>query len=91
MFTCRQWWPYLIHCFPIRKQIRRHDIVLNYKDSDGDLVQLVHQEDMQLLPVEATPPKNSSRHLGKCEHAPWAIYITLSDDNSVYNTAAPLR
>lgn len=60
--------------------------MLNYRDSDGDLVQITEQRDMVLLGTDATPPP--PRH-GRTKHAPWAIYVTMMNDTSVYNIAPP--
>ncbi len=57
--------------------------MLNYKDSDGDLVQITEQSDMVLLTTEAMPTR---RQHGKTKHAPWAIYVTLTQDTSVYHS-----
>ena len=61
-------------------------MVLNYKDTDGDLVQLCGQQDMQLLTTDATPPATPTgrRQVGR-NPVPWAIYVTKQGDNSVYN------
>ena len=79
------WMSYIMH---YRKHLHLPGpgLMLNYKDSDGDLVQLVDQDDIQLLNTDAIPPR---RHLGNQDHAPWAIYVTDSNDNSVYNIAPP--
>ena len=63
--------------------------MLNYRDSDGDLVQLIEQEDMVLLSTDAMPPLAASRQSNKTKQAPWAIYVTSTNDISVYNTATP--
>lgn len=73
----------------VQKQLHRHDIMLNYRDSDGDLVQLIEQEDMALLSTDAMPPPTASRQSNRTKQAPWAIYITSTNDTSVYNTATP--
>ncbi len=62
-------------------------LVLNYKDSDGDLVQILDQEDIQLLSTDAIPPRRQPP--SNRDHAPWAIYVTYLNDNSVYNIAPP--
>jgi hypothetical protein len=67
-----------------RKQLHRHDIMLNYRDSDGDLVQITEQRDMALLSTDATP--TPPRQHSKANHAPWAIYVTQLNDTSVYST-----
>ena len=70
------------HC---RGHLHKKNIVLNYKDRDGDLIQICDREDIELLKKDATAPKRS---LGNC-HAPWAIHVTLEGDYSAYNTALP--
>lgn len=76
-----------------RKQVHQHNLVLNYKDGDGDLVQITEEKDMELLSTDATPPPPPThrQQLSKMERAPWAIYVTQHSDTSVYNTAPPPR
>ncbi len=64
--------------------------MLNYKDSDGDLVQLCSQQDMELLTSDATPPVTpiGRRQVGQTR-ALWAIYVTRQGDDSVYNVQLP--
>ena len=69
----------------LRNHLRKKNIVLNYKDRDGDLIEMCDREDIELLKAEATAPRKS---LGN-NHAPWAIYITLVGDRTPYNTSLP--
>lgn len=57
-------------------------VVLNFKDKDGDLVQLNDESDMKLLTKYATMKRFQKDPL----KAKWSIYITKVGDYSVYNT-----
>jgi hypothetical protein len=57
-------------------------VVLNFKDKDGDLVQLNNESDMKLLTKYATMKRFQKDPL----KAKWSIYITKVGDYSVYNT-----
>ena len=61
-----------------RRHLHRSGLVLNYKDSSGDLVEMVDESDVILLQREGIPPRKTS-------DAPWAIYMTTAGDNSVYH------
>lgn len=50
---------------------------MNYKDSVGDLIEIVDQSDLDLMVLE-------SGHLQS--HAPWTLYLTDQGDYSPYNT-----
>ena len=59
-----------------------HYITLNYKDRQGDLVEITDDRDMKLLLRDATGPKWKRDPL----HAKWAIHVTKAGDYGVYNT-----
>lgn len=65
------------------QQLKIFDPVLNYRDSSGDLVEMVDEDDIPLLLDQGTHPK---KHLDN-QHAPWAIFITKRNDFSVYKTS----
>ena len=58
------------------------EVVLNFKDKDGDLVQLNDTSDVKLLHKYAA----SVRRVKDPLCANWALYITKVGDYSVYNT-----
>ena len=62
--------------------MRRRDVVLNYLDSTGDLVEMVDDSDVGLMQSEGKPPP---QHLGDY-HAPWAVYVTVAGDHTPYRT-----
>jgi len=66
----------------IQKHLHQNDIVLNYKDSSGDLVEMTTNEDIELMKSEGIPP----RRRAEGAHAPWAIYVTVTGDHTPYNT-----
>ena len=70
--------PFPLPYFP-RKHLHQKDIVLNYKDSSGDLVEITSNEDIELMMSEGIPPQKGT-------HAPWAIYVTVAGDHTPYNT-----
>ena len=65
-----------------RKHLHQKDIVLNYKDLSGDLIEMTSNEDVELMKSEGIPPQK--RFNGT--HAPWAIYVTVTGDHTPYNT-----
>uniref|UniRef100_A0A493TUV1 Neutrophil cytosolic factor 4 n=1 Tax=Anas platyrhynchos platyrhynchos TaxID=8840 RepID=A0A493TUV1_ANAPP len=65
----------------IRREFDQDDIVLNYRDLDGDLVRLLSDQDIELM-VSQSRNKPSEKHM-----FPWKLHITHKDDFSVYNTS----
>ena len=65
-----------------RESMMYHYVTLNYKDKQGDLVELTDDRDMKLLLRDATGPKWKRDPL----HAKWAIHVTKAGDYGVYNT-----
>ena len=66
----------------LRESMMYHYITLNYKDRQGDLVEITDDRDMKLLLRDATGPKWKRDPL----HAKWAIHVTKAGDYGVYNT-----
>ena len=66
-----------------RAHLQQKDIVLNYKDSSGDLVEMTEQNDIILMRTEGIPPRRRS---DSSTHAPWAIYVTKAGDYTSYQT-----
>ena len=66
-----------------RKHLHQKDIVLNYKDSSGDLVEMTSNEDIELMKSEGISPQ--IKFSGT--HAPWAIYVTVAGGHNPYNTS----
>lgn len=60
-----------------RDHLGRRNFVMNYKDSVGDLIEVVDQSDLDLMVSE-------SRH--QQSHAPWTLYLTDWGDYTPYNT-----
>ena len=72
--------------YSCRTHLRKTNIVLNYKDKDGDLIEICDREDIEMMKTDATPPRKLLP--GNC-HAPWAIYVTLQGDHTPYNSELP--
>ncbi|XP_009682620.1 neutrophil cytosol factor 4 isoform X2 [Struthio camelus] len=64
----------------IRREFDQDDIVLNYRDRDGDLIRLLSDQDVELM-VSQSRRKPTEKHI-----FPWKLHITHKDDLSVYNT-----
>ncbi|XP_023382491.1 neutrophil cytosol factor 4-like, partial [Pteropus vampyrus] len=64
----------------MRREFRREDIALNYRDADGDLVRLLSDEDVRLMVRQAQALPSQKRLF------PWKLHITQKDDYRVYNT-----
>uniref|UniRef100_A0A8C0FZT8 Neutrophil cytosol factor 4 n=1 Tax=Chelonoidis abingdonii TaxID=106734 RepID=A0A8C0FZT8_CHEAB len=65
----------------MRREFDRDDIVLNYRDSEGDLIRLVSDQDVELM-VSQSRRRPSEKHF-----FPWKLHITHQHDFSVYNTS----
>ncbi|KAH1186546.1 hypothetical protein KIL84_019295 [Mauremys mutica] len=65
----------------MRREFDCDDIVLNYRDSEGDLIRLVSDQDVELM-VSQGRRRPSEKHF-----FPWELHITHQDDLSVYNTS----
>lgn len=64
----------------MRREFRREDIALNYRDADGDLVRLLSDEDVRLMVRQAQALPSQKRLF------PWKLHITQKDDYRIYNT-----
>ncbi|XP_043823157.1 neutrophil cytosol factor 4 [Dromiciops gliroides] len=65
----------------MRQEFHRSDIALNYRDSQGDLVRLLCDQDVELMVKQAWAHPSQKRLF------PWKLHITQQDDLHVYNTA----
>ncbi|KAM8979036.1 neutrophil cytosol factor 4 isoform 2-T2 [Sarcophilus harrisii] len=65
----------------IRREFQRSDIALNYRDSQGDLVRLLSDQDVELMVKQAWAQPSQKRLF------PWKLHITQQDNLHVYNTA----
>jgi len=70
-----------MHFFSTRQEFDQHDIVLNYRDLDGDLIRLLSDQDVELM-VSQSRKRSSEKHF-----FPWKLHITHKDDFSVYSTS----
>ncbi|XP_038612575.1 neutrophil cytosol factor 4 [Tachyglossus aculeatus] len=67
----------------MQREFQRKDIVLNYRDPQGDLVRLLSDQDVRLM------VRQSSRNAPRQAHLfAWKLHITQRDDFSVYNTSS---
>ncbi|XP_072512043.1 neutrophil cytosol factor 4 [Notamacropus eugenii] len=65
----------------MRREFQRSDIALNYRDSQGDLVRLLSDQDVELMVKQAWTQPSQKRLF------PWKLHITQEDNLHVYNTA----
>lgn len=70
-----------IHFFFPRQEFNQDDIVLNYRDPEGDLIRLLSDQDVELM-VSLSRKSPSVKHF-----FPWKLHITHKDDLGVYNTS----
>lgn len=70
-----------IHFFFPRQEFNQDDIVLNYRDPEGDLIRLLSDQDVELM-VSLSRKSPSEKHF-----FPWKLHITHKDDLGVYNTS----
>lgn len=69
-------------CFSFPRQaFERDDIVLNYRDAEGDLIRLLSDEDVKLM-VLLGMSWPFEKHI-----FPWKLHVTRQDDYSVYSTS----
>ncbi|XP_064407065.1 neutrophil cytosol factor 4-like [Halichondria panicea] len=64
----------------IKKHLHREDVVLNFKDYSGDLVEMADSDDIELMKSEGIPPRKKSG----ANHAHWAVYVTQRNDHTPY-------
>ncbi|NXS85456.1 NCF4 factor, partial [Erpornis zantholeuca] len=61
----------------MRQEFNQDDIVLNYRDPDGDLIRLLSDQDVELM-VSQSRRQPSEKHF-----FPWKLHITHTDDLAV--------
>ncbi|XP_048357085.1 neutrophil cytosol factor 4 isoform X2 [Sphaerodactylus townsendi] len=66
----------------IRREFGREDIALNYRDSEGDLIRLISDEDIELMVLQCKDRPVFPKHI-----FPWKLHVTQQDDYTVYNTS----
>uniref|UniRef100_F6R2P1 Neutrophil cytosol factor 4 n=2 Tax=Ornithorhynchus anatinus TaxID=9258 RepID=F6R2P1_ORNAN len=64
----------------MQREFQRKDIVLNYRDPQGDLVRLLSDQDVRLMVRQSSRNAPVQTHLFA-----WKLHITQRDDFSVYN------
>ncbi|XP_012331783.2 neutrophil cytosol factor 4 isoform X1 [Aotus nancymaae] len=64
----------------MRREFQREDIALNYRDTEGDLVRLLSDEDVALMVRQAGSLPSQKRLF------PWKLHVTQKDNYRVYNT-----
>jgi len=67
--------------FSARREFDQDDIVLNYRDLDGDLIRLLSDQDVELMVSQSRRRPSEKRFF------PWKLHITHKDDLGVYNTS----
>ena len=88
---CKQWSALISFYLPLlflRGQLKDSKIVLNYKDSTGDLIEMVDDSDVQRMTEEGVGPTKNN-HLtvpSSGSSSSWMIYVTSLGDTSVYHT-----
>lgn len=71
-------------CCLFRNVFEVTDIALNYRDSEGDLIRVLDDEDIQLMIKESRAQQGKVNR--PVNQFPWELYVTLASDLSVYNT-----
>ncbi|XP_048357084.1 neutrophil cytosol factor 4 isoform X1 [Sphaerodactylus townsendi] len=66
----------------MRREFGREDIALNYRDSEGDLIRLISDEDIELMVLQCKDRPVFPKHI-----FPWKLHVTQQDDYTVYNTS----
>ncbi|XP_053112310.1 neutrophil cytosol factor 4 [Hemicordylus capensis] len=62
----------------VRQEFGREDIVLNYRDAEGDMIRLLADEDVVLMVMQGKSCL-SEKHI-----FPWQLHVTQEEDYSVY-------
>ena len=65
-----------------RSALADHNITLNYKDGEGDLVCVSDDDDIRLLVREGVPKKGGQKVPNRVQ---WQLHVTRNGDMSVYN------
>uniref|UniRef100_A0A3B3RMQ1 Neutrophil cytosolic factor 4 n=1 Tax=Paramormyrops kingsleyae TaxID=1676925 RepID=A0A3B3RMQ1_9TELE len=68
----------------MRELFKLEDIALNYRDTDGDMVRLLDDEDVELMVQEGR--RRGSEVKRPVNQYPWELRVSLASDFSVYNT-----
>ncbi|XP_006636887.1 neutrophil cytosol factor 4 [Lepisosteus oculatus] len=68
----------------MREVFSLHDIALNYRDPEGDLIRILDDTDVKLMVSESKGQAGVRRPVNQF---PWELHVTLASDLSVYNTA----
>lgn len=71
-------------CCLFRNVFEVSDIALNYRDSEGDLIRVLDDEDIQLMIKESRDQQGKVKR--PVNQFPWELYVTSASDLSVYNT-----
>ncbi|KAM9314677.1 neutrophil cytosol factor 4 [Pholidichthys leucotaenia] len=70
----------------MRNVFKVDDIVLNYRDPEGDLVRILDDEDVQLMIREGRRQQGTVKR--PVNQFPWELHVTMASDLSVYNEEA---
>lgn len=65
-----------------RNVFKVNDIALNYRDSEGDLIRVLDDEDIELM-IKASTGQKDKRPVNQF---PWELHVTLSSDFTVYHS-----
>ncbi|MBN3323424.1 NCF4 factor, partial [Atractosteus spatula] len=68
----------------MREVFSLHDIALNYRDPEGDLIRILDDTDVKLMVSESKAQAGVKRPVNQF---PWELHVTFASDISVYNTA----
>lgn len=70
----------------MRDVFKVDDIALNYRDTEGDLIRILDDEDVQLMIEEGRGQQGKIKR--PVNQFPWELHVTMASDLSVYNTEA---
>uniref|UniRef100_A0A3Q3F4J8 Neutrophil cytosolic factor 4 n=1 Tax=Labrus bergylta TaxID=56723 RepID=A0A3Q3F4J8_9LABR len=70
----------------MRNVFKEDNIALNYRDTEGDLIRILDDEDVQLMIKEGRGQQGKVKR--PVNQFPWELYATLASDLSVYNSEA---
>ncbi|XP_029445942.1 neutrophil cytosol factor 4 isoform X2 [Rhinatrema bivittatum] len=66
----------------MRKEFQEEDVILNYRDTEGDMIRLMDDEDVDVMLSQ------SKYFPAKKNFFPWQLHVTSSADLEVYNTSS---
>ncbi|XP_030065957.1 neutrophil cytosol factor 4 isoform X2 [Microcaecilia unicolor] len=69
----------------MRKEFQEEDIILNYRDIEGDMIRLLDDEDVDLMLFQS---KFKEKLHTENTFFSWQLHITCSDDLEVHNTSS---